>query len=83
MAQKCPVCNAESQRMYGADWCPQCGTIIANALDWQAPKSAEVNFQLLAACKAAKKHLEPDLAEPGRTVFWNLVAAITASSPQG
>jgi hypothetical protein len=31
---------------------------------------------LLAAAKAAKKYLEPDLVEPGRTVFWNLVAAI-------
>lgn len=32
---------------------------------------------LLAACEAAKKHLEPDLVEPGRTVFWNLVEAIS------
>ena len=32
--------------------------------------------ELLEACKAAKKYLEPDLVEPGRTVFWNLVAAI-------
>lgn len=32
---------------------------------------------LLEACKAAKKYLEPDLVEPGRTVFWALVAAIT------
>jgi len=31
---------------------------------------------LLQACEAAKKYLEPDLVEPGRTVFWNLVAAI-------
>ena len=31
---------------------------------------------LLEACKAAKKFLEPDLVEPGRTVFWNLVEAI-------
>ena len=31
---------------------------------------------LLAACEAAKKYLEPDLVEPGRTVFWRLVAAI-------
>lgn len=31
---------------------------------------------LLAACKEAKKYLEPDLIEPGRTVFWHLVAAI-------
>ena len=31
---------------------------------------------LLEACKAAKKHLEPDLVEPGKTVFWKLVSAI-------
>jgi hypothetical protein len=31
---------------------------------------------LLEACKQAKKYLEPDLVEPGRTVFWNLVSAI-------
>jgi hypothetical protein len=35
--------------------------------------------ELLAACKAAKKYLEPDLVEPGRTVFWNLVSAINKS----
>jgi hypothetical protein len=32
--------------------------------------------ELLEAAKAAKKYLEPDLVEPGRTVFWKLVAAI-------
>lgn len=32
--------------------------------------------ELLEAAKAAKKYLEPNLVEPGRTVFWNLVAAI-------
>lgn len=31
---------------------------------------------LLEACKTAKKYLEPDLIEPGRAVFWKLVAAI-------
>ena len=31
---------------------------------------------LLEACKAAKKYLEPDLVEPGRTIFWKLVEAI-------
>lgn len=31
---------------------------------------------LLSACKAAKKYLEPNLTEPGRTVFWMLVDAI-------
>jgi len=32
--------------------------------------------ELLAACKMAKKYLEPVLDEPGRTVFWTLVDAI-------
>lgn len=40
----------------------------------------EVNAALLAACKDAKKHLESDLVEPGRTVFWKLVAAIAKTS---
>jgi hypothetical protein len=32
--------------------------------------------ELLEACRTAKRYLEPDLVEPGRTVFWSLVAAI-------
>ena len=35
---------------------------------------------LEAACLAAKKYLEPDLVEPGRTVFWKLVEVLTPSS---
>lgn len=31
---------------------------------------------LLEVCKLAKKYLQPDLVEPGRTVFWALVEAI-------
>lgn len=31
---------------------------------------------LYEACEQAKKYLERDLVEPGRTVFWNLVAAL-------
>ena len=31
---------------------------------------------LLEACHAAKKYTQGDLVEPGRTVFWKLVAAI-------
>jgi len=34
---------------------------------------------LLEACEEAKKYLEPDLVEPGRTVFWKLVAALKAA----
>lgn len=36
---------------------------------------------LLEACRAAKKYLEPDLVEPGRTVFWKLVDAIRKAEP--
>lgn len=45
--------------------------------------------ELLAVCRKAKKYLEPDLVEPGRTVFWALVEAIkkaeggTLSHPDG
>ncbi len=45
----------------------------------QKPSAREINADLLAACKAAKKYLEPDLVEPGRTVFWKLVEAIAKS----
>ena len=31
---------------------------------------------LYETCEQAKKYLERDLVEPGRTVFWNLVAAL-------
>ena len=34
---------------------------------------------LLKVCKAAKKFLESDLVEPGRTLFWALVDAIKKS----
>jgi len=35
-----------------------------------------INRELMEACLAAKKYLEPELVESGRTVFWKLVAAI-------
>ena len=37
---------------------------------------------LLTAANAAKKYLESDLVEPGRTVFWKLVEAIKDSEEQ-
>lgn len=54
------------------------------------PKTAEARAKRIAlcrnshdglveACKAAKEYLEPDLVEPGRTVFWNLVKALKAA----
>ena len=51
------------------------------------PTEAKANARLIAAapalfeaCQDAKKYLEPDLVEPGRTVFWRLVAAIKNAS---
>lgn len=40
-------------------------------------ETLEQHAELLAAAKEAKKYLEPNLVEPGRTVFWRLVEAIT------
>jgi len=37
---------------------------------------------VLDAAKAAKKYLEPDLVEPGRTVFWNLVSALAKAQEE-
>ncbi|MDR6826501.1 hypothetical protein J2X48_000695 [Bosea sp. BE271] len=44
----------------------------------QAPAVDPNVERLLTAAKAAKRYLEPDLVEPGRTVFWTLVSAINA-----
>jgi hypothetical protein len=44
-------------------------------------KMKEQRDALLAAAKDAKKYLERDLVEPGRSVFWNLVAAIHMVEP--
>jgi len=38
---------------------------------------------LLRVCKEAKKYLEPDLVEPGRTIFWHLVEAIAKAESKG
>lgn len=59
----------------------------ANLCDMTPAEANEINRRLdaypdlLAACQAAKKYLEPDLVEPGRTVFWKLVAAIEKAVP--
>ena len=55
-------CDLEAKQgaRWTMKWCP---------LHQAAPK-------LLTACKEAKKYLEPDLVEPGRTVFWRLVDSI-------
>lgn len=38
--------------------------------------------ELLTACEQAKNFLQTDLVEPGRSVFWNLVAAIRNATEQ-
>lgn len=48
---------------------------VANELKANADLIAAAP-DLLEACQAAKRYLEPDLVEPGRTVFWKLVEAI-------
>lgn len=58
------VCERDAFSPPGWDECAANARLIAAAPE------------LLAACEAAKKHLEPDLVEPGRTVFWKLVDAI-------
>jgi len=39
-------------------------------------RSVNCHDDMLAACKAAKKFLESNLVEPGRTIFWQLVSSI-------
>lgn len=75
-------------RLVGGDEVRQCVCHIGAAGIYRNDRNAELlecdaNARLIAAapelleaCKAAKKLLEPDLIEPGRRVFWKLVAAI-------
>ena len=49
---------------------------MENALYKEIDRLKEINKELVGACQLAKKHLEPDLIEPGRTVFWKLVSAL-------
>lgn len=37
---------------------------------------------LLEACRQAKKYLDPELVEPGRTLFWRLVEVIAKAEGQ-
>ena len=38
---------------------------------------------LLTACEAAREYLKPELDEPGRSVFWMLVAAVAKARDAG
>lgn len=59
--------------MYGApDICIASGDGNAEFI----VRACNAHDDLLAACIQAKVYLAPDLVEPGRTVFWNLVNAI-------
>ncbi len=78
----CPDCSAWAtlgdNAAFHASRSGHRAPILENLLP-QKPSAREINADLLAACKAAKKYLEPDLVEPGRTVFWKLVEAIAKS----
>jgi hypothetical protein len=48
----------------------------ARAAERAIAEAREMSQLLLEACKMAKFHLQPDLVEPGRTVFWKMVDVI-------
>ena len=52
------------------DWNDLCDMALANA------RQIDASLDLLDACQKAKKFLEPNLVEPGRSMCWQLVDAI-------
>lgn len=70
--------RAKSKLLHG---CPACGeewTNLDEMLDIEKERDNYRKYadQLARACEVAKKYLEPELVEPGRTVFWGLVKAL-------
>ncbi len=55
---------------------PNADTVVRHPQDEPNAALIAAAPELLEACQMAKKYLEPDLVEPGRTVFWKLVAAL-------
>lgn len=47
-----------------------------NPEHWVGVHAGPVLLALIDAAREAKKFLQPDLVEPGRTVFWKLVDAL-------
>ena len=58
------------------DWNDLCDMALANARLLAAVPD------LLDACQKAKKFLEPNLVEPGRSIFWQLVDAINKATKE-
>ena len=56
------------------DWNDLCDMALASALLIGA------EHDLLDACQKAKKFLEPNLVEPGRSIFWKLADAINKAT---
>jgi NAD-dependent SIR2 family protein deacetylase len=86
---RCAKCGGDLEAAYlsrfhriNVEPCPTCiaPSIVTEEYEDEVMTDAEVTARdapdLLAACETAKKYLEGDLFEPGRTVFWKLVAAI-------
>ena len=81
----CAMCGAGQAFMIDADD-PALGYCRVEDKHWRiepgplngptASSHLPAYYDLLEAAKAAKTYLEPELVEPGRTVFWKLVAAI-------
>lgn len=55
---------------------PECGEHLVMKVSPENARIISAAPDLLKAAMEAKKYLEPDLVEPGRTVFWKLVDAI-------
>lgn len=87
----CPTCDYPNYHILGLVECERCGfqldqDRVQDALKQRGPMPVEVENdphtlnaadpELLAAAKQARDFLIDDLVEPGRTVFWKLVAAI-------
>lgn len=62
-------------------WVGPCGSENDKIIRDRVIHRVNAHDDLVAACKKAKKHLECDLVEPGRTVFWELVAALANAQP--
>lgn len=71
--------NYADRKAFGG---PQPGDRTFNAESEANGRLIAAAPDLLSACKAAKKYLEPSLTEPGRTVFWMLVDAIAKAKGQ-
>lgn len=70
-------CSRGLSRTGNWKFCPKCG----HEIDQDSYQAACAEAEKNGACIQAKKFLEPDLVEPGRTVFWSLVDVIAKTVP--